>query len=214
MSQELQALNIEFTWSAGDFIFCGDVINKNMQIESNVLKFNWFDTTTRLGISIIPYQFVFSFTSKGISDANKLVPVEEKYDTSSWGRDFNFSFHNFSFLPVEIAYSPFRIMDIVHLSFYGQMSWRLWQGSYKEFVSNPFSSSGNGFYSAAGMRIAGIFLVGKSYAASIGFFMEYTTKNEFRIGINADLLGSIFAIAHGLSGDFQGRYAKGRLLSP
>jgi hypothetical protein len=35
--------------------------------------------------------------------------------------------------------------------------------------------------------------------------MEYTAKNEFGLGISGVLIGSIFAIANGLSRPFQGQ---------
>jgi hypothetical protein len=215
VSTKLYALNVEFSWSAGDFIFGGDVIKKNMQIEFNVLKFNWFDTKTGIGINTMPYQFVFGVTSKNNTQKPKNFVQEdeienEKYNATSWGSGANFSFHGFSFFPVEIVYSPFNIMEVGYLFFYGRMAWRFWQDSYEEFVTHPFSFSNNGFYGAAGIRIAGVFPVSEKtpYAVTIGAFMEYTTKNELKIGITADLIGSIFGMAHALSSDYQKQHEK------
>jgi hypothetical protein len=110
-------------------------------------------------------------------------------------------------LPVEIVYTPLNIDDFIYLFFYGRASWQFWQNSYANFAANPFSSSSNGFYGTIGVRVAGfIFVEKKSYRASMSVFMEYTTKNELRLGMSADIIGSIFGMARAVSDAFGEQY--------
>jgi hypothetical protein len=87
-------------------------------------------------------------------------------------------------LPVEINYSPFGDNDKhLFLSLYGRGGWLIQFDSENNL---PFSQR-NGFFGAAGLRAAWIPPAFNGYwSVFTGAFIEYTSKNELRMGVSLD----------------------------
>jgi hypothetical protein len=98
-------------------------------------------------------------------------------------------FYN-SFLPLEIAYSPFR-WKYADISLYGRGAW---ETAYTE-AADDSGEIAHGFFGALGLRV-GLFPIQpnlfKYTAHVITVFSEYTMRNEFKLGISVDLLDIVF----------------------
>jgi hypothetical protein len=93
-------------------------------------------------------------------------------------------------LPLEINYSPFGDnAAYLFLTLYGRGGWML------KFNNDSASLlERSSFFGAVGLRTAWFPTVGKYWSVFTGAFIEYTTKNELRIGVSIDT-GIIVALA-------------------
>ena len=89
----------------------------------------------------------------------------------------------YSLFPLEVGYQlNLTQNDVVKVRFYNRLEWQ-----YKNF--NSFLSSDLGIYNAVGVKL----IVGDDrdslrYNCNyVTLFAEYTTKNEFRMGLTVDL---------------------------
>ena len=97
-------------------------------------------------------------------------------------------------LPLEINYSPIRRSDgNPVLTFYGRggLMNKFEKGSDKSFFER------SEFFGAAGIRAAWFPLFGESWSMYTGAFIEYTSRNELRIGVSVDItiVGLIYIAA-------------------
>jgi hypothetical protein len=201
------AQNIEFSWLVGDFAFGYDVINQKGLLDFNFLRFNWFEKETKIGINIALYQFVMGgmFQNSNSKDEKKL----EQYNTL-FQDSFEFTTLGTSLFPIEIMYAPVNFNDYLYLFFYGRASWEFWQSPSVAFKENPFVSTDNDFYGSIGTRLA-LFtppMEKSHYTVTMGVFLEYTTKNEFKFGVYGDIIGGLFAAAQTISDNAQAQYEK------
>jgi hypothetical protein len=92
----------------------------------------------------------------------------------------------YSFLPLEIAYSPFK-GEYADISLYGRGAWEF---AYVKGMDHSGATPG-AFGGALGLRLGIIPLQADrlKYAFHVvTLFSEYTTRREFKLGINIDLL--------------------------
>jgi hypothetical protein len=122
---------------------------------------------------------------------------------------FGFGFHIFNIegteswqqslvLPIEISYSPFGDNEkYLFLTFYGRGGWMI---NFNSNDEKSFSER-NGFFGAAGLRASWFPTLGNYRAVFTGAFIEYTTKNELRMGISVDtsVIVALATIAIGIA---------------
>ncbi|MDR0643383.1 MAG: hypothetical protein LBG05_00515 [Treponema sp.] len=158
---QLDAQEAKFSWSLGDFGWSYNFLNKHDVVDANILKFNVsFD---KINVTISTY--ISSGTNKN-------------------NREENDPFYN-SLLPLEITYTPFT-WKYANISLYGRASW---ETCYRGNVENPDKVS-DGFYGYIGFKfglgpIQSDFFKYSSHIIYI--FSEYTTHNEYKLGISIDL---------------------------
>jgi hypothetical protein len=155
-----------FGWSLGDFGWSYNFIGRHDVVDFRALNFN----VSFEKINVMINASVMSGTSKNY-----------RGDTDP--------FYN-SFLPLEIAYSPFK-WKYVHISLYGRGGWEI---GYTGDIDGPRKVS-RGFFSALGLRV-GLFPVQPNFfkytTHLVNVFSEYTVRNEFKLGISVDLLDIAF----------------------
>jgi hypothetical protein len=112
--------------------------------------------------------------------------------------------HQSLLLPIEINYSPVRSdSKYLFLTFYGRGGWMI---RFDNDSEKPFSER-NDLFGAVGLRAAWFPKVGDYWSIFTGAFIEYTSKNELRIGASLDTsvviaLGTIvYGIASAISGN-------------
>lgn len=143
-------------------------------------------------------RFFWSFGDIGFSFEGKEKYMElfpsMNVGSFNWITDFGlgWGFHTFSIesssnwtqaliLPVEISYSPFGDNSKqLFLTLYGRGGWML----NADTNSSVFDRSG--LFGAAGLRTAWIPTMGKHWSIFTGAFVEYTSKNEIRMGVSVD----------------------------
>ena len=87
-------------------------------------------------------------------------------------------------LPVEVNFSPFGDRDsFLFFTLYGRGG--LLPGFDYGEGESFFSKSS--FWGAAGLRAAWFPTIGNSWSIYLGGFVEYTTRNELRVGLSVDL---------------------------
>jgi hypothetical protein len=99
----------------------------------------------------------------------------------------------YSFLPIEIGFIPLSD-KYLNISLYGRGEWRFVQ-TKNLFWEKPFTPKDNRLFGAVGIRLFVFNSYGDlfHYSCYSSIFLEYTTKNEFKIGITLDpiILGSV-----------------------
>ena len=101
-------------------------------------------------------------------------------------------------LPAEISFSPFGDnAKKMFLTFYGRGGWMLSFDS--EIKGSVFERSS--LFGAAGLRAAWFPTVGEYWSIFSGAFIEYTSKNELRLGFSIDttVLVALTAIVFGIA---------------
>jgi hypothetical protein len=162
IASKLDAQEAIFSWALGDFGWNYNFLNKYDVVDLNILKFNVsFDK-----INVVFSTYVLFGTNKNNHEENDLV--------------YN------SFLPLEIMYTPFK-WKYVNISLYGRGSWGIY---YTGSVNDP-NKVLDGFYGSVGFRVGLIPI--KSYffkysSQVVNIFSEYTTLNEYKLGMSIDLL--------------------------
>ena len=149
--------------------------------------------------------YYWSFGDIGISWEN----LTRRYDVATYlnvgnfnwitrhGLGFGFNFLNMEgradwtqmlILPVELSYSPFRNgSNNPIFTFYGR------GGLMTRLHKNGGSFwNRSGFFGAAGFRASWVPLLGNSWSVFNNVFIEYTTKNQLRIGVSIDV--TIFSL--------------------
>jgi hypothetical protein len=152
----------KFGWSLGDLGWSYNFIGGHDVADFRALNFNMFFEKTPITINTS----VMSGTNKNY-----------RKDTDP--------FYN-SFLPLEILYSPFK-WKYAHISLYGRGAWEI---RHTEDTGHSQEIS-HGFFGAFGLRV-GLFPIQPNFfkytANIVNVFSEYTTRNEFKLGISVDLL--------------------------
>jgi hypothetical protein len=159
---KVDAQEVRFSWSLGDFGWSYDFLNKYDIADMNILKFNvLFD------------------------QINVTISTSILFGTNKNNHKENEPFYN-SFLPLEIAYTPFK-WKYANISVYGRCSW---ENGYIGNVDNPNKIS-DGFYGCAGLKVGLIPIPSNIFKYSsnvLNIFSEYTTHNEYKLGASIDLL--------------------------
>jgi hypothetical protein len=157
---------IKFGWSLGDFGWSYNFIGGHDIADARILNFNV--SFEKINVMI---------TTSIISATNK----NRREDTDP--------FYN-SFLPLEIAYSPFK-WKYASVSLYGRGAWEI---EYTGDIADSREIS-NGFFGAFGLRV-GLFPVQPNFfkytTHLVNVFSEYTIRNEFKLGLSVDLLDIVF----------------------
>jgi hypothetical protein len=165
---KLDAQEAGFGWSLGDIGGGYDFLNGYDVADGNILKFN------------------FSFDQINVMISTSLI-----FATGKNNHGENEPFYN-SFLPLEIVYTPFK-WKYANISLYGRGSW---ETGYTGGVDNPNKVS-DGFYGSAGMRI-GLMPISSNifkYSSNrITVFSEYTTHNEYKLGVSTDVLTLVILV--------------------
>jgi hypothetical protein len=156
------AQEAKFSWSLGDLGWSYDFLNGYDVGDSNILKFN------------------VSF-----DQINVMISTSILFATGKNNHEEYEPFYN-SFFPIEIAYTPFK-WKYADISLYGRGSW---ETAYTGGVDNPNKVS-DGFYGSAGFRVGLIPILSEFFKYSsnaVNVFSEYTTHNEYKLGVSVDLL--------------------------
>ena len=144
-------------------------------------------------------RFFWSFGDIGFSIDNlnsefKVVPYVNIGNINwitKYGLGWRFNFFNIEWtdnirqsyiLPVEINYSPFGDRDAyLFLTVYGRGGWMV------RFDPDESSlSERNHFFGAVGLRASWFPTMGSYWSIFTGAFIEYTTRNELRMGFSVD----------------------------
>jgi hypothetical protein len=159
---KVDAQEVRFSWSLGDFGWSYDFLNKYDIVDMNILKFN------------------VSF-----DQINVTISTSFLFGTNKNNHEENEPFYN-SFLPVEIVYTPFK-WKYANISLYGRGSWEI---GYTGGVNDPNKVS-DGFYGSTGFKVGLIPIPSNIFKYSsnvINIFSEFTTHNEYKLGASIDLL--------------------------
>jgi hypothetical protein len=119
--------------------------------------------------------------------------------SSYWATNHSY---RFSFLPLELYYRPFRFGRFFYASTYTRLSWQFENSQNDVFFNPRASGTTNFFHGAFGGRLEVIFMerdgiplsddLRLRYQLRAALFAEYTTRNEFRVGIAFDgLIGAL-----------------------
>jgi len=156
-----------------------------INVSANELKFGWNIGNINLSYDVI--------NSNPIFDAD-ILHFNWIYNTFSFG--FNvLEYYNvnneekmdFSILPINIAFVPLNFRDIFFFSIYTNGGLRLTQFNNNNQLNKEFSG-------AIGTKL---FIFPKlllNYSPNFSLFVEYSTRNELRIGLGMDL-SFIFYVA-------------------
>jgi hypothetical protein len=160
-------------------------------------------------------RFFWSFGDIGVSYDN----LTDKFDpfpfinvgNINWimRNGLGFGFHIFNIegtknwqqsliLPIEISYSPFGDNGkYLFLTFYGRGGWMI---NFNSVAERSFSERSS-FFGAAGLRASWFPTLGEHWSIFTGAFIEYTTKNELRIGVSVDasVVVALATIAFGIA---------------
>jgi hypothetical protein len=159
---KLDAQEVKFSWSLGDFGWSYNFLNRYDIVDFNILRFN----VSFEQINVMISTSIFSGTNEN-------------------NRDGNEPFYN-SFLPLEIVYTPFK-WKYANISLYGRGSW---ETGYTGNVNNP-SKVSDGFYGSVGFKVGLIPIQPNIFKYSsnvVNIFSEYTTHNEYKLGVSIDFL--------------------------
>jgi hypothetical protein len=158
-----------FGWSLGDFSWSYNSSEQYHVFDLRALKFNL--SFEKINLTISPSVFMGTINTHR-NNADTLY---------------------YSFLPLEIAYDLFK-WEYADISLYGRGAWEL---EYVEGLDNPYGTSG-AFGGALGLRLGLIPIQSNSLKYmfhALVIFSEYTTGEEFKLGISLDLLEVFFLMA-------------------
>jgi hypothetical protein len=191
------------------------IILSGGQMKKCYLFIAFFSVSSSLVYSSENIRFFWSFGDIGVSYDN-LINKFEPFPFMNIGNinwitrhGLGLGFHIFNVegtenwqqslvLPVEISYSPFGDNDkYLFLTFYGRGGWMI---NFNSDGEKPFSER-NGFFGAAGLRASWFPTLGKHWSIFTGAFIEYTTKNELRMGMSVDtsVIVALVTIAFGIA---------------
>ncbi|MHC6201994.1 hypothetical protein ACYULU_02220 [Breznakiellaceae bacterium SP9] len=159
---KLDAQEVKFSWSLGDFGWSYNFLNRRDIVDANILRFNVSFEQINVTIST----FILSGTNENNREEGEV-------------------FYN-SFLPLEIVYTPFK-WKYANISLYGRGSW---ETGYTGNVNNPNKVS-DGFYGSVGFKVGLIPIrpnIFKYSSNVVNIFSEYTTHNEYKLGVSIDFL--------------------------
>jgi hypothetical protein len=165
---KLNAQDAKFSWSLGDLGWSYNLLDGYDIVDLNVLKFNLF-----------------------FDKINVMVSTSILSGTNRNNRDENDPFYN-SILPLEIVYTPLE-WKYANISLYGRGSW---ETGYTGNVNNPNKISNN-FYGSVGFKVGLIPIPSNFFKYScniVNIFSEYTTHNEYKLGISIDFLDIVVLI--------------------
>jgi hypothetical protein len=152
------AIDMNWGWTIGSVGYSYDVINNEKLINVDLLKTDLIlAKKIDIGISI----FSMYFQNKMTNDIE------------------------YAFLPIEVGFLPFT-SKYVNISLYGRGQWQFVQ-AHNVFLENLLTPKGNEFYGAIGVRLFAFFpdnILHYSWHSSL--FLEYTTSNEFKIGVTLE----------------------------
>jgi hypothetical protein len=160
-------------------------------------------------------RFFWSFGDIGISVdnlPNKFEPFPFiNVGNINWitKHGFGWGFHVFNvegdrnwqqtlFLPMEINYSPFGDnKDFLFITLYSRGGWMV---RFNNNTEDSFADR-NGLFGAIGLRASWFPTLGEHWSIFTGAFIEYTSKNELRIGASLDtsVIVALATIAFGIA---------------
>jgi hypothetical protein len=165
------------------FLFCS--IYGNAQD----IRFGWSIGDVGFAYDIINKNSILSYSFLNIN-----LIINNKINISSSIFKAQFTKNSvFSFLPLEIAYIPLQINDMLFLSFFGRGEWQFVQTNGL-FINSSASFDNSRFYGAIGSRFFLDLSPNKlHYSLYSSLFFEYTTQDELKIGVSLDpaIVGSI-----------------------
>lgn len=173
--QTLYGLDIDFNVS-GTLGIVYNVNNNKLMAQGNVCILNWTERNLNIGFNV------------------NLLNLEFAPNTNM----------EYSFLPIEIYYTPLKFGKIFHATIYGRSEWRFQNSDNIDGV-NPFSKeTENYFLGTLGGKLSIIPNpniwedVSRYYRPDFSLFFEYNTSNQFRIGLSIDILGWVMLWMHGI----------------
>jgi hypothetical protein len=169
---KVNSQEVKFGWSLGDFSWSYNFSGNYHIFDLRTLKFNV--SFEKINLAISPSVFM---------------------GTINTGRNNDTVY--FSFLPLEIVYSPFK-WEYAHISLYGRGAWEF---EYTEAIDNS-GKIPHAFGGALGLRLGIIPVESESSRYTFNMvtvFSECTTRNEFKLGISLDLLEIFFLAVLGYS---------------
>jgi hypothetical protein len=163
---KINSQEIKFGWSLGDFGWSYNFIGKDDIVDLNILRF-----------------------SVSFEKINVMINTSILFGTNKNNRKEFEPFYN-SFFPLEIIYNPFK-WRYVHISVYGRGAWEI---EYVGDVADPNKIS-DGFFGNVGFKVGLIPMesnIFKYKSHVVNIFLEYTIRNEFKLGVSIDLLDIVF----------------------
>jgi hypothetical protein len=148
----------------------------NNQWESpfNIASLNWTERNLNIGINI------------------SLLRMEVNHNN-------NFDM-KYSFLPLELFFSPLTFGDMFYVTLYGRAEWQFKNNS--EAGLDPFgANTENYFRGTAGCRFSIMSHTGDVipyYRTHLTAFFEYNTFGELRTGLSIDILGWLMLVMNGI----------------
>jgi len=171
--QTLYGLDIDFNVS-GTLGCVYNVNNNKLLTQGNICKLNWTERNLNLGVNV------------------NLLNLEFASNTNM----------EYSFLPVEIFYTPLKLGKYFYVTIYGRSEWRFKNNNNTDGV-NPFSKETNNFFlGTIGGKLSIMPNILEDvlpyYRPDFSLFFEYNISNQFRIGLSIDLLGWVFLWVNGI----------------
>jgi hypothetical protein len=176
----------EWGWAIGGVGISYDTAQSALDADFNLLNMNILVANKiNIGASIFSGQFTSTDKGRGYS----------------------------AFFPLEVGFIPFQLTESYYLSLYGRGEWQFLRDS-RSFWTLPVFSENNRLFGAVGVRLF-LFMPSEKthYSMHSSLFIEYTSTNKLRIGINLDIsifVAVITGVAIGISKGKYDDYLKDR----